>query len=158
MSNLRTAILAIEAEITHAKKGMAYYAERVRALEEALADIAHAEGNIAITSGKLARSSATLVGKIEGKAKPIGKIKKASEEQAGELPSTGGDYWKNMVTGEPKSAQAILAEAVRGLGFAPTKTQVGKLMNRMTFTLNTLVKSKKIQDSGSGRERRFFQN
>ena len=81
-----------------------------------------------------------------------------AEAQVAELPSTGGDYWKNLVGAEPKSGQAILAEAVNGLGFTPTKAQVSKLLNRMTFALNSMVKAGAIQDSGSGRERRFFRN
>lgn len=158
MSNLRTAILAIEAEINHAQKGLAYYMERVRSLEEALAGIVQAEGNISKASGTPSRVSELPAQKIKGKTKAAKKTRNKTEVEAGELPSTGGDYWKGLVNGEPKSAQAILAESVHGLGFVPTKTQVGKLMNRMTFTLNSLVKAGKIQDSGSGRERRFFKN
>ncbi len=46
MSNLRTAQLAIEAEIAHARQGLAYYAERVNSLEQALAGIVNAETSV----------------------------------------------------------------------------------------------------------------
>jgi hypothetical protein len=39
---------------------------------------------------------------------------------------------------------------------ARTAIQVKQLVGRMTFSLNTLVKQKRIQDSGAGRDRRFF--
>jgi hypothetical protein len=49
-----------------------------------------------------------------------------------------------------------LKAAVSSLTFTPTKLQTQKLAGRMTFALNALVKANKIQDSGKGRERRFF--
>lgn len=152
MSNLRTAKLAIEAEIAHAKKGAAYYAERVNSLEQALARIASAE-EVSIAPSAMGKEA-----KANRKTKAAGRrgTKNPDTAQVAELPSTGGDYWKNLVTDQPKSGQAILADAVNQLGFAPTKTQVGKLRNRMTFALQALVKSGEIQDSGIGRERRFF--
>jgi hypothetical protein len=49
-----------------------------------------------------------------------------------------------------------LQAAIDKLGFTPSKTQVKKLAQRMTFSLNALVKANKIKDSGSGRNREFF--
>ena len=79
-----------------------------------------------------------------------------AEKESGELPSTGGDYWPNLLTEQGKHSSEVLKSAVEQLGFTPTKTQIKKLTQRMTFALNALVKAKKIQDSGSGRERLFF--
>jgi len=118
MSNLQTATLAIEAEIVHANNGLAYYAARVQALEQALAE--------------------------------------RPEKESAELPSTGGAYWPNLLTDQGQHSSAILKSAIDQLGFTPTKTQIKKLTQRMTFALNALVKTKKIQDSGSGRDRLFF--
>lgn len=156
MSNLRTAIQAIEAEIAHAKQGLAHYAERVRSLEAALAGIVLAGDGAARTASTTPKAAKSH---IKASRKKGGSGKKAAVDiatQVAELPATGGDYWKNLVTDEPKSGKAILAEAVGGLGFTPTKTQVAKLMNRMTFALNSMVKAGTIQDSGAGRERRYF--
>jgi len=75
---------------------------------------------------------------------------------ANQLPFTGGEYWPNLVTSDPQSGADILRASVAGLGFEPSPEQVKKLQQRMTFVLNALVKDKKIQDSGSGRARRFF--
>lgn len=161
MSNLHTAKLAIEAEIAHAKQGLDYYAEKVKSLQQALAGVVQAEGSTAAASptSSKALKSPTKTGKRKAAPGKRGGIAQAATAtQAGELPSTGGDYWKNLVATEPKSGRAILAEAINGLGFTPTRAQVGKLMNRMTFALNSMVKAGTIQDSGTGRERRFFKN
>lgn len=159
MSNLRTARLAIEAEIAHAKKGAVYYMQRVSSLEQALAQIVNA-GEVTQAS---VETDAKEIGRAAGKA---GKAKRGRRrrtetengDEAGKLPSTAGDYWQNLIGEQPKSGADILAEAVRGLGFEPTRAQVGKLRNRMAFALNTLVKSGAIKDSGNGRERRYFRD
>ncbi|HTN66164.1 MAG TPA: hypothetical protein VL051_08280 [Burkholderiaceae bacterium] len=160
MSNLHTAKLAIEAEIAHAKQGLDYYAERVNSLEQALARIMQAEGGAAAVAPAPAKAAKpqAKAGKRKARTAKPGVAATGAEAEVAELPSTGGDYWKNLVGAEPKSGQAILAEAVNGLGFKPTKAQVGKLLNRMTFALNSMVKAGAIQDSGSGRERRFFKS
>lgn len=152
MSNLRTAKLAIEAEIAHARKGVAYYTERVSSLEQALARVASAE-EVSIEPSEMGKK--TRASKKTKVSTPRG-AGKFNAEQVADLPSTGGDYWKNLVTDQPKAGQEILSDAVHQLGFTPTRTQVGKLRNRMTFALKALVASGAIQDSGSGRERRFF--
>ncbi|HCE08693.1 MAG TPA: hypothetical protein DEQ40_08865, partial [Oxalobacteraceae bacterium] len=72
------------------------------------------------------------------------------------LPSTGGDYWPNLLTEQGQHSSEILKSAIDKLGFTPTNTQIKKLTQRMTFALNALVKANKIQDSGAGRERVFF--
>jgi len=149
MSNLRTARLAIEAEIAHAKKGAAYYMERVSSLEQALAQLSSA-GEVAPgvkTNGKAAGTPAKTRGP---------KRRRVEAGEAGQLPSTAGDYWQNLIDEQPKSGADILAAAVNGLGFTPTRAQVGKLRNRMAFALKALVQSGAVKDSGSGRARRYF--
>ncbi len=155
MSNLRTARLAIEAEIAHAKKGAAYYMERVSSLEQALAQLSSA-GEVG-PGVKANGKAASYAGKAT-KAKGPKRRRAVREEsgQAGELPSTAGDYWQNLIGEQPKSGAEILAAAVEGLGFTPTRAQVGKLRNRMAFALKALVQSGAVKDSGSGRARRYF--
>ncbi|MGB6055873.1 MAG: hypothetical protein WBG17_11630 [Burkholderiaceae bacterium] len=129
--------------------------ERVSSLEQALAQLSSA--------GELA-SDVKTNGKAAGHA---GKTAKAREPkrrravreeagQAGELPSTAGDYWQNLIDEQPKSGAEILAAAIEALGFVPTRAQVGKLRNRMAFALKALVQSGAVKDSGSGRARRYF--
>jgi len=137
MTNLATA----RAAITH-------FSARLAALETTLMQILSVDNGILNTSrggrpaGKITRSASEKVSKaLKG---------------GNQLPFTGGSYWFNLVSKQPKSEADILHEALDGLGFAPTKQQVLKMTSRATFALNALVKAKKIQDSGEGRERRFF--
>ena len=170
MSNLESAKAAIEAELSQAKQGFAYYQSQVTALEDALAQLATissgseatANGSIAGKRSVKAVKTATTAKGRRGRPPKSGKGEVAKGKAAkgptgkGGLPFTGGDYWPNLVTSEPQSGADILRASVAGLGFEPTPEQVKKLQQRMTFVLNALVKNKTIQDSGSGRERRFF--
>jgi len=157
MSNLQTARQAIQAEITHAKEGMAYYTARVKSLEQALEEL-----NIVEESATVSAKGLKSQGKVRGAkksarlklSKQSGKSGAASE--VADLPSTGGDYWTNLVTEEPQHSSEILRAAIGRLGFVPSPEQVKKLSQRMTFALNAFVKVNKIQDSGSGRDRVFF--
>ncbi len=168
MSNLGSAKTAIEAELSQAKQGLAYYQSQVAALEGALAQLAVIAGgsDAAAESADQKRPRAVKAAKAvkaqRGRPAKANKVKTVksravkSAKGANELPFTGGDYWPNLVSADPQSGADILRASVAGLGFSPTPEQVKKLQQRMTFVLNALVKDKTIQDSGSGRARRFF--
>jgi hypothetical protein len=156
MSNLESAKAAIQAELSHAKQGLTYYRSRIDSLEKMLAQLAivgdSSQGLSAVVKGKRGRKP------LVAKAGKPGKQKRGGKESSGgnELPFTGADFWPNLVHEQPRSASEILKAAISSLGFTPTKLQAQKLAGRMTFALNALVKANKIQDSGKGRERRFF--
>jgi len=154
MSNLENAKAAIEAEIIHAKEGFAFYASRVKALERTLLQLS----NLGAEEGAASEAATPTAIKRGQKAGTKKSSKKAKGAQAGgnELPFTGKDFWPDLVTAEPRSASEILQAAIGRLGFTPTKEQVQKLTGRMIFAINSLVKANVIQDSGKGRERRFF--
>lgn len=169
MSNINAAMTAISAELAQAKQGLAYYQSQVSALETALSQLGAlglapavkpAGAKRGRKPGKAKVEAETVVKAKRGRpAKAKGKVKAKSGRAAkgpNDLPFTGGDYWPNLVSSEPKSGVDILRESVSGLSFTPTKEQVKKLSQRMTFVLNSLVKSGEIKDSGSGRGRRFF--
>ena len=166
MSNLQSAKAAIQAELSQAKAGMAYYQSRAEALEKTLAQLASvsAPGEAPAATAKEKLVPAADAGKAKKRTKKQ-RTKSAAKAATGEaraqkgaaeLPFTGGDYWTNLLSDQPLSGPEVLKSAISKLGFTPTKTQVQKLSGRMTFALNTLVKAKKIQDSGTGRARRFF--
>lgn len=157
MSNLKTAIQAIQAEITHAKSGMDYYVARVEALEQTLAELNQVDGRASTPAEakpekKQAKATA---GKRGRKGKRASAKPDAQADEAGDLPFTGGDYWPNLISDQPQHGSEILKAAIDKLGFEPSPTQVKKLAQRMTFALNALVKANKIQDSGTGRARVF---
>lgn len=170
MSNLDKAKSAIEAELSQAKQGLAYYQSHVAALENTLAQLGSIAGGTVSAKpagAKRGRKPGQLAKPIKlvkaGRGRPpkAGKVVKAKTGRAAkgpkDLPFTGGDYWPNLVTSNPQSASEILQASISGLSFTPTPEQVKKLTQRMTFVLNALVKSGRIKDSGSGRGRRFFQ-
>jgi hypothetical protein len=75
----------------------------------------------------------------------------------GTLPTTGTDFWLKLVTDEPRSAVEIANAAAQEIGIKPEqKVQIQKLKQRVAPALATLVASKKVRDTGVGRERRFF--
>lgn len=166
MSNLNTAKLAIEAEIAHAKKGMAYYTSRVKALEQTLLELTQMnEIDEVPADGPQPNQSRAKRSAVPAKAKAKTKMKSrvassskgnGAIKEVGALPSTGKDYWPSLLSEQPQTAPAILASAISRLGFEPTREQIKKLSQRQTFALNTLVKAGAIQDSGTGRERVFF--
>jgi hypothetical protein len=174
MSNLDSARSAIEAEIEHAKQGLSFYQARIESLERALQEVARIDGvashhaSLASTAPKkrgpkpknaVQASAGDLVATVASKKSGKQKLKKGTPSSGGkDLPFTGGDFWPNLITAEPKSAKEVLDAAIASLGFTPTKEQVQKLSGRMTFALNTLVKTNVIRDSGRGRERRFFKD
>jgi len=161
MSNLESAKAAIQAELSHAKQGFAYYQSRIDALEKMLIQLASVSGAMdsisTVSIEKSKRGSKSTAVRV-AKTQKVGKTKRTGKDSGGgnELPSTGGDFWPNLVLVQPRSASDILKAAISSIGFVPTKLQTQKLAGRMTFALNTLVKAKKIQDSGKGRGRRFF--
>ncbi len=158
MSNLQTATLAIEAEIVHAKNGLTYYSARVKALEQALAELKNLKESSAAMSqtAKPPKTAGVAAAAGAKRLKNSAKKKARPEKESAELPSTGGDYWPNLLTEQGQHSSEILKSAIDKLGFTPTNTQIKKLTQRMTFALNALVKANKIQDSGAGRERVFF--
>lgn len=158
MSNIRTAIQAIQAEIAHAKSGMAYYVSRVEALQQALSELSQVDGRASAPSD-IAKSQPKqpkpALGKRGKKAKRAGAKPSEKTHEEGDLPFTGGDFWPNLINDKPQHGSEILKAAISSLGFEPSAEQVKKLAQRMTFALNALVKTDKIQDSGSGRARVF---
>ncbi|HEX7642074.1 MAG TPA: hypothetical protein VF472_07660 [Burkholderiaceae bacterium] len=162
MSNIDAAMAALAAELAQAKQGLAYYQSQVSALETALSQLG-ALGLGAAAAKPAGAKRGRKPGKVKVEKAVKGKPGRPAKVKSGraakgpnELPFTGGDYWPNLVTSEPKSASDILKESIAGLSFQPSKEQIKKLSQRMTFVLNSLVKSGGIKDSGSGRGRRFF--
>lgn len=158
MSNLESARAAIEAELSHAKKGLEYYHSRIGALENMLAQLAGFQGAVlppaAATRGKRGRKPGSTLKLAVSEKAP--KAKAGRKSGISGLPFTGGDFWQNLVLDEPRSFPEILDAAIAALGISPSKTERQKLSGRMIFAINALVKTKKIRDSGSGRARRFF--
>ncbi|HJV87047.1 MAG TPA: hypothetical protein VJ698_16405 [Noviherbaspirillum sp.] len=157
MSKLESAKSAIEAEISHARQGLAYYQSRIEVLEQTLAQL---DSIIDLETTPPARGrrkyGQTTSSRTPAKRGRPRKPTVGTSSTAPELPPTPSDYWLGLITDTPRSAAEILKSAIGSLGFDPTPVQVKKLRQRLPPALQSLLESKKIQDSGSRRERRFF--
>ena len=184
--NLTSAREAIQVALSHAREGVAFYSARVEALEMALTQLeSMGEDESAPTEKSLrkpaagrrksgeskrgrqsrktkeeARHAASANG-VSGARREAKRGRKAGTAgRSGkdvQLPTTGIDFWLKLVTQEPRSAVEIANVAAEVIGIKPDqKEAIQKLKQRVAPALATLVSMQKIQDSGAGRERRFF--
>ena len=149
MSNLTKARQAILAELRHAEQGAAYYQTRAEALRAALKQLEQSE-NLKVTqtdkkSGALAKAGTG--------GKRAGGRKGSSSRQG--LPKTSQEFWLSFIGQQPKTAAEIANAAVASLDFTPTPLQSKQLKSRLAPTLQALLKAKKVQDTGSGRDRKY---
>lgn len=152
MSNLDSAKAAIKAELAQAREAVAQYESLIAALEDALARLE----SVGSEGGKLPKSKLVAVG-TPRRGRPAGKSQRdTSAAYSGELPGTRKDFWVDLVDTTPKSAVEVVQAAVDKIGGQLGRDQVKKLSQRATYALATMVKSGEIQDSGNGRERRYF--
>lgn len=151
MSNLGSAKAAIKVELSHARQGVAYYQSLVDALEGALERL----NSVGSESAKALPEKLPQPLKAKGRR---GRKPRAARGggNGGTLPSTGKNFWEDLVDSQPKSAVDVVNAAVEKLGFSPSKEQVKNLAQRATYALTTMVKNGEISDSGRGRARRFF--
>jgi hypothetical protein len=148
MSNLKTARQAIRAELKHVEEGAAYYQKRATALRAALEQLDRTEEPVAASTQKTRVS-----GKAGKRAKPSVIPKASTLKNA--LPKTSRDFWLGFIDQNPKTAAEIGNAAVASLGFTPSPEQAKQLKSRLAPTLQTLLKSKAVKDTGSGRERKY---
>lgn len=187
-TNIHSAKQAIEAELSHARQGIAFYAARVEALESALQQLETVENETSATPRRETRKAVVKNRSTDGATRtrlsrnaggasrralaktssiPLeaetrrrpGRQAAGKTNAADSIPSTGGDFWLKLVSDEPKSAIDISKAAIAALGLKPEqKAKIRKLKQRVAPALAGLVSTHKIKDSGAGRERRFFKN
>lgn len=138
MVNLKAAAQTIRAELDHAKQGLAFYQSRVDTLSIALEQI------------EVAGGTTTPLVKSYRKSSP------AATESG--LPVTGADFWIRFVGKRPQPAALIALKAARFLKLDIKKDaiKVKKLKSRVSPAMEALLKSSRIESSGTGRDRRFF--
>ena len=181
--NLVSARKAIQAELSYAKQGIEYYSARVDALETALNQLEIVDTDQETSTetrkrktsvskekkagtGKRGRPRAAQSnghGQAKSEASPSKgrRGRKAGTSSRGDtgLPTTGAEFWLKLITDEPQSAVEIANAAAATVGLkGDQKVQIQKLKQRVAPALAALVAARKIQDSGAGRERRFFKS
>lgn len=153
MSNLKSAELAIQAELDHAKQGLAYYQSKVEALEEALAKV-HSVQTVMSEDSNVPRAAKARVSAPAPKSQAKRRSQPTVEND--KLPSTGKDFWPNLLTDDPQSPAEILSAAIKALGISPSADQTKKLSQRQANALSVMAKNGDINTVGDGRSRRYF--
>lgn len=151
MQNMKSAKDALQAELKQAREGTAFYQKRVAALEEALEKLAAVDGQY--------QESAQGVTKKRGRKADVpakaAASKPAATGKAGKLPSTGKDFWSDLLSSEPQSTADIFKAAVRTLGIRPNPESKKKLTQRMSNALSVMVKEGQAVSMGTGRIRHY---
>ncbi len=163
-SNLRSAVKALQAELSYSRQGIDYWNARAEALESALYQLEVTEETPLLPQSKRAKGSSPALQhrgraakKKQAEAGGAASTQRPRASQQGPLPMTGGEFWLALMTEEPQSAVEILRAAMSRLAIQPEhKVQLQKLRQRVFPALANLVSSQKIQSSGAGRGRRFF--
>ncbi|TCS37049.1 hypothetical protein EDC30_105272 [Paucimonas lemoignei] len=172
MSNISTAKSSLSAELAHVQSGLAYYQARVEALTaaidqlDAIGDEDDADLDLEEVTqqkksrrgrkpGKAAASRASAATSA-GAAKKTGK--RAGRKGRGEtrMPSTGGDFFPNLITEQRQSMTDLLNAAASQLPFKPTAEENRQLRSRLVAAVNQMLKAGKVQDEGKGRARVYF--
>jgi hypothetical protein len=137
--------------------GLSYYQERVEALNDALhklddldeeADLeleTEPERGRAKTRGKASRGAA---------AKPAKRGRQP--KSASRLPSTGGDFFPDLLSEQKRTASELLKGAMAKLPFKPNAQEKTQLRSRMIAALAAMQKAGKIGSEGKGRQRTYF--
>jgi hypothetical protein len=159
-SNIHTAIAALKSELARAEQGLRFYENHVNSLKAALAGLGKVEEGVvqALKSKEAKQQPAIALTKqkiVQPKGPPAKKANVSAKANA-DLPKTGKEFWLQYITREPRTAAEITRVALEGLGFTPTKDQIKVLKQRAGPSLEAIVKSGMVQDSGAGRERRFI--
>lgn len=142
----------LQQELTQAKKGQAYYTQRIADLESALKSLS-GEG-LGKQAGKQVKKPAATASKVyNGLRSTSAKGNKGKRDA--DMPKTGQEFWLSLLSSEKKSTQQILDEAASQLKLNQPD-QKKKLANRWHVGIGKLVADNKIAEVGKGRDRRFY--
>ncbi len=164
MSSLIQARDSIKAELAQAMQGVDFYQRRIEALEKALDDLEQIPdidtGGSAAQPSKGRRGRPARAAKQAAPKKAAAGAKRGRSAKAGggELPATGGNFWLELVSAEPKTAPQILEAATDRIGTSLSPDLRKKLAQRMVMALRGMVKNGAIKDSGKGRQRQYYQS
>src|SRR5450755_2823338 len=108
MSTLQTARDALEAELSTARQGMTHYQSRVAGLEATIAALdaiiaPSATPSIQVKATKQDKPAPVAAAKPAKRAKIVKKSDAGPKANSNDLPFTGGDYWTNLLSDQPKS-------------------------------------------------------
>lgn len=170
MSNISTAKSSLSAELAHVQSGLAYYQARVEALTAAIGqlDAIGDEDDTDLDLEEVTQEKKSRRGRKPGRAaasrvsagaetgKKTGKRAGRQSRGTSRMPSTGGDFFPNLITQQRQSMTDLLNAASGLLPFKPTNEETRQLRSRLVAAIGQLLKAGKIQDEGKGRARVYF--
>lgn len=156
MTNLSAAKSALRAELAHVQAGLSYYQERVEALSDALHKLDDLDDQADLDlETEPARGKSKPRGRpARGAAKADGRGRRANS--ASRLPSTGGDFFPELISEQRQTASELLKGAMAKLSFKPNAQEKTQLRSRMIAALAAMLKAGKIGSEGKGRQRTYF--
>jgi hypothetical protein len=159
-SNLSAAKSALKAELMHVEAGLAYYQERVEALNDALhqLDTIDEEGEIELEKTEKKQRGRPRKAQKAGRPPSVKKEAKRGRQSksASRLPSTGGDFFPNLVSERKMTAPELLQAAAEQLSFEPNAKELAQLRSRMIAALNGMLQAGQIRSEGERRQRTYF--
>lgn len=144
MSNLSSAASALQSELAHARQGQAYYETRVAALEAALQALTDID-NLTADAARPPRRTQKRAAKSP-----------RQNLSTSPLPSTGNEFWLDLIGKEALTGAEIFQRAHAHLGGNLPAAERRALRQRMSATLASMSRDGKyLKSSGSGRSRTY---
>lgn len=163
MSNMTSVKAALDAEIKHAKEGIAFYSTRIATLEKMIQQLNQLDGaHTASTIGesgskrKYTRSAPKVsdIALVEGDGDTS--IATASGRATSKLPATTAAFWTSLLSETPTSNKDIIKAAIAVLKIRPNPADLKKLKQRLANAITIMTKDGSMMSEGTGRARRFF--
>jgi hypothetical protein len=157
MSNMTSVKSALDAEIKHAKEGIAFYSMRIATLEKMIAQLDQLDGGRGKTENQSGLGKRAYTRKIKGSSEPmLDDDIAAISGKAGKLPATTARFWLSLLSETPISNKEIIKSAITALKIKPNPADLKKLKQRLANAITMMTKDGSMQSEGTGRERRFF--
>ncbi len=163
MSNMTSVKSALDAEIKHAKEGIAFYSTRIATLEKMIQQLdqldgAREGGATGKTGGKRkytrsAKGGADMSTTDDGADTSAGV---SSGRYASKLPATTAAFWTSLLSETPISNKDIIKAAIAALKIRPSPADLKKLKQRLANAITIMTKDGTMMSEGTGRARRFF--
>jgi hypothetical protein len=156
MSNMTSVKSALDAEIKHAKEGIAFYSMRIATLEKMIAQLDQLDGARGKAANQPGLGKRAYTRKIKGTGEPMLDDGIAAGGKAGKLPATTARFWLSLLSETPISNKDIIKSAIATLKIKPNPADLKKLKQRLANAITMMTKDGSMQSEGTGRERRFF--
>ena len=163
MSNMTSVKSALDAEIKHAKEGIAFYSTRIATLEKMIQQLDQLDG--ARDAGAGGKVGGKRTYKRSAKAGSGGALVEdgadtslagSGARAATKLPATTAAFWASLLSETPISNKDIIKAAIASLKIRPNPADLKKLKQRLANAITIMTKDGSMMSEGTGRARRFF--